>query len=91
MKLLVCHHLRRLPAGSCAAGGSVAIAQELARRLAEAGCNLPIEGIDCFGRCEQGPVLRLAPGGPFHDQVDKQPIDELFAQLLAECASHQIP
>lgn len=80
--VLVCVN-RRLDVGapSCAGRGSERLAACLEQRLAERGLDLPVERIHCFGECQRGPNLRLAPGGRFHHGVDESDLDALLAEI----------
>ena len=86
--ILVCVNRRLGPHSvSCAARGSEAIAQALERALAARGTGLCVRRIHCFGRCAEGPNLRLAPGGSFRRGVRPGDVDDIAAALLAEHAA----
>jgi (2Fe-2S) ferredoxin len=36
---------------------------------------------ECLGRCQEGPVMRIAPAGPFFCEIDVATLDEIVAQL----------
>ncbi len=64
--LLVCINSRL--AGdkpSCAGRGSEQLADALEQALVERGLAVALGRIKCFGRCHEGPNVRLAPGGRF--------------------------
>ena len=65
-RLVVCVNRRLSPGSvSCAARGSPRLAERLADLLADQNLPVVVETIHCFGRCGQGPNIRLAPGGEF--------------------------
>ena len=83
--VLVCVNRRIGPDSiSCAAGGGEAIAAALEQALAVRGEALPVRRVYCFGRCAEGPNLRLAPGGSFHRGVRPEDVDAVLDALLAE-------
>jgi len=64
--LLVCINSRLTgDKPSCAGRGSEALAQALERALVERQVPVSLRRIKCFGRCYEGPNVRLAPGGWF--------------------------
>ena len=65
-ELIVCINHRMNPATpSCAARGSLEIAEALEAGARERGLNVTVTRICCFGQCEHGPNARIAPGGRF--------------------------
>lgn len=72
---------------SCAGRGSEVLAAELERQLAHAGLAVALRRIDCLGQCEQGPNLRIAPGGAFYHGVGLDDLPGIVAELqrLAPC------
>lgn len=62
--ILVCVNERQgTPQPSCAARGGLAVLK------ATCGRDVKAETCRCLGRCEKGPVVRIAPGGPFFHGV----------------------
>jgi (2Fe-2S) ferredoxin len=79
---------------SCGAGGGERFAARLGELLAARGVTLEVERIRCFGRCAEGPNLRLAPGGPFWRGVtdaELPAIADAIAATLAECPGRRQP
>lgn len=75
--LAVCIHRREgSEQPSCAARGGMEV---LAALRAEAG-DLTVETCHCFGRCAQGPVVRIGPGGPFRYGVRVADVPDLLEQ-----------
>ena len=66
---------------SCGGSGGEEIAAALEEALAEAGLDIPVERIQCFGHCAKGPNVRLLPGGPFFHQVSEDDLQEIVDAL----------
>ncbi len=47
---------------SCAARGSVAIAEAIERGVRDRRIDIAVERFICFGQCTKGPTVKLAPG-----------------------------
>ncbi len=85
-KVIVCTRHRANPdQPSCAARGSLDLAAWLEREIAARGWDIRLERFDCLGRCEDGPNLRLAPGGPFHQAVTAAQRDALLLEIERFC------
>lgn len=81
-KIILCIHRRTNPAQpSCAARGSLEIAEQLEREIAMHGWDIKLERFDCLGRCDEGPNLRLAPGGPFRSGIVASHLEELLREI----------
>ena len=65
---------RRIGKPACA---GAAIADALESELRQRQLAIPVERSICLGACEQGPNVRLAPGGRFYHQVGVAGIAEL--------------
>lgn len=75
--LIICVNRRLTPATiSCALHGSFELAERLERRIAEEQLDITIQKLFCLGRCEQGPVLKLIPGGEFLLGMEEEEIME---------------
>jgi NADH:ubiquinone oxidoreductase subunit E len=84
-KFLICVNERpsaRVP--SCARRGSRAIAEAIERGIRERGIGLELERIYCFGHCERGPNMRLAPGGRFWREVREEDVEDILDFLEGE-------
>lgn len=69
-QLLICTNRRltdRSP--SCGGHGADILLRELERLIKVNGLSISVSTITCLGRCSEGPILRLAPGGMFYTQV----------------------
>ena len=65
-KLLVCTNLRANPnQPSCAARGSLTMANALNQVIKKQNLAIEVEPTDCLGYCEIGINLRLSPNGDF--------------------------
>ena len=62
-KVLICVN-RRFKSGepSCAARGSLAIAEAIERGVRERNIDIAVERFICFGQCTKGPTVKLVPG-----------------------------
>ncbi len=83
-KILVCINSR--PASdkaSCAGRGSEVIAEALQNQLTEQGIPVTVGRIKCFGRCDEGPNVRLAPGGRFWRGVELGEVKAIVEHVKA--------
>ena len=63
--VMVCVNERFSGRPSCAQRGGIQLADGMEKELSAQGLEVPVERILCFGRCNEGPVMRIAPGGAF--------------------------
>lgn len=83
--IVVCTNYRRNPKQpSCAARGSEELREALVQAVHAAGLPVEVESIACFGRCQDGPVVRIAPGGPFILNAGIERVEEILAAVEAE-------
>lgn len=81
-KVIICTHHRANPTQpSCAARGSLDIAERLEVEIAARGWDISLERFPCLGLCENGPNLRLAPGGPFRSGVTSIRMEEVLQEI----------
>lgn len=82
VRLVVCIN-RRLGAGqrSCAGSGSLALIERIETLIAEQNLAVPVVRRECLGRCEQGPTMRIAPGGPFFTEIDDAALAVIIDEL----------
>ena len=73
---LVCHNV------DCESRGSVAIGEDIARRLAEAGSSVQVTPYLCFGACEMGPNIVLYPQGTWYKGCQASDAEEIAAHIL---------
>ena len=82
VRLVVCIN-KRLGTGqrSCVGSGSLALISQLESMIAAEKLDVPVVRRECLGRCEQGPVMRFAPAGPFFTEIDEAALDDMIDQL----------
>lgn len=89
--VLVCVKERYSDGPSCAGRGSLQLAESLRQELAAQDVAVPVEGLRCFGRCKDGPNMRIAPGGAFFTGMTQERLGEVVeaarAALLASRGS----
>lgn len=80
----VCINRRASPdTPSCGARGGEEIAAALQAAVAERGLPISVEIFRCLGRCEQGPNLKLSPGGEFLHDVHLEDLPQLLDRIVA--------
>ncbi|MGN7612249.1 (2Fe-2S) ferredoxin domain-containing protein [Magnetococcales bacterium HHB-1] len=82
-KLLVCV-AERVSKKSCAGEGSLEIVDQLTSMVQARKLPLEVQPIYCFGRCEEGPNIRLAPGGRFFTMVKEEKLADLLQTIEQE-------
>ncbi|MGD8838859.1 MAG: (2Fe-2S) ferredoxin domain-containing protein [Gammaproteobacteria bacterium] len=82
VRLVVCIN-RRLGSGqrSCAGSGSLALIERIETMIEERGIEAPVVRRECLGRCEQGPTMRIAPGGPLFTEIDEAALAVIVDEL----------
>lgn len=61
----------------------MAIAAALGTAIALRGLPINVESFYCLGQCEQGPNLKLSPGGEFLHDVHLEDVPQLLERLAA--------
>ena len=89
VRLVVCIN-KRLGTGqrSCVGSGSLGLISRLESMIAAEKLDVPVVRRECLGRCEQGPVMRFAPAGPFFTEIDEAALDDIIDQLKT-CVAEQ--
>ena len=88
LTVLVCINERFHPSKpSCAGRGSREMLALLRARLDAASLPVEVRELHCFGRCELGPNVRIAPGGAFFHGVDAACVDEIVSAVQALVAA----
>jgi len=89
VRLIVCVN-ERLGAGqrSCVGSGSLDLIGQLETRLRVENLDLPIVRRECLGRCAEGPVMRIAPAGPFFTEINATALDAIVARLRTFIVNH---
>lgn len=81
-KIIVCVNFRKGSIQpSCAARGSLAIADQIEAQVLAKSLGIKVERFKCLGRCEEGPNLRLAPAGDFFHGVNLQDLDMILSDI----------
>ncbi len=82
VRLIVCVN-ERLGTGqrSCVGSGNLDLISRLEAMLAAENLAIPVVRRECLGRCEEGPVMRIAPAGPFFTEIDEQTLATVIDQL----------
>jgi (2Fe-2S) ferredoxin len=73
---------------SCAARGSESLAARLSDEIERRGLAAELRRVYCMGRCEQGPNVRIAPGGNIYRGVSEDDIERLLEDLAGACEAH---
>ena len=83
-KLIICTNHRANPEQpSCAARGSLLLAERLEQAIAMHGWRIKLERFACLGRCQTGPAVKLAPGGRFICELTPDKFGALLQELEA--------
>lgn len=82
VRLVVCIN-RRLGTGqrSCVGSGNLEYIAEVKRLIELAGFDVPVVERECLGKCEQGPVMRIAPGGQFYTEISQDSLEDIVTEL----------
>ncbi|MEO5347462.1 MAG: (2Fe-2S) ferredoxin domain-containing protein [Magnetococcus sp. YQC-9] len=81
LSIIVCVKQRFGSDVSCASGGGVELADRLEQELAQRGWSVPVKRLLCLGRCNEGPNIRIAPGGPFFTRMRDDRLHEVLTAL----------
>lgn len=84
-KILICVN-RRFKSGepSCAARGSIAIADAIEEGVRKRRIDIDVEHFICFGHCPKGPTVKLVPGD-FILGTTLDMVDGILDKLEADC------
>ena len=84
VRLIVCVN-QRLGSGqrSCVGSGSLDYISQIEAEIKKRELDVPIVRRECLGRCEEGPVMRIAPAGPFFTEIDGDSLAHIMAQIEA--------
>ena len=70
---------------SCAALGSINLADALGRIITARKIDVKFERSICMAQCQKGPTVRLAPGGRFILRATIENVDSLLDELEHLC------
>jgi hypothetical protein len=83
--MLICVNRRyRSDQSSCAARGSLMVANAMEDGIQRRRIALTTERLCCLGQCTAGPAMRLTPGGEYFLGVTLAEIPELLDRLECE-------
>jgi NADH:ubiquinone oxidoreductase subunit E len=77
--VMVCVNERFSGRPSCGGSGGAQLADGLEHELSAQGLEVPVERVLCFGRCNEGPVMRIAPGGAFFTGMTQERLGEVVS------------
>ena len=82
VRLIVCIN-QRLGIGqrSCVGSGNLDYIRQIKGLIADAGLEIPVVERECLGKCEQGPIMRIAPGGRFFTEIDESTLPIIMDEL----------
>ncbi len=88
VRLVACVN-QRLGSGqrSCAGSGSLDLIRQIETEIEARGLEIAVVRRECLGKCEQGPTMRIAPGGPFFFEIDSASLPRILAELEQFAAS----
>ncbi|MEZ7864164.1 MAG: (2Fe-2S) ferredoxin domain-containing protein, partial [Rhodospirillales bacterium] len=70
---------------SCAALGSINLADALGRIITARKIDVKFERSICMAQCQKGPTVRVAPGGRFILRATIENVDSLLDELEHLC------
>lgn len=90
LRLVVCIN-ERLGTGqrSCVGSGNLDFIRKIREMIQKQGMDVPIIERECLGKCEQGPVMRIAPGGRFFTEIDEDTLLRIVDELGAIIARRE--
>jgi (2Fe-2S) ferredoxin len=82
IRLVVCVN-KRLGTGqrSCVDSGNLDYIAEIEALIEQAGLDIAIIKRECLGKCEQGPVMRIAPGGRFFTEINQASLPVIVSEM----------
>ncbi|MFT5657205.1 MAG: (2Fe-2S) ferredoxin [Gammaproteobacteria bacterium] len=89
VRLVVCINQRLGTQRCCVGSGNLDYSDQIEALIEQAGLAVSIVKRECLGKCEQGPVMRIAPGGRFFTEINENSLpmimDEIKAFLASRC------
>ncbi len=82
VRLVVCVN-ERLGSGqrSCVGSGNLDYIERIESEIAARGLDVPVVRRECLGRCAEGPVMRVAPGGRFFTGISAASLESILVEL----------
>lgn len=66
---------------SCVDSGNLDYIAEIETLIEKAGLDIAIVKRECLGKCEQGPVMRIAPGGRFFTEINQTSLPVIVSEI----------
>ena len=84
VRLIVCIN-QRLGTGqrSCVGSGNLGYIRQIRELIQASGLGVAVVERECLGKCEEGPVMRIAPGGRFFTEIDESTLPQIIDELKA--------
>ena len=83
-QVIVCINHRANPnQPSCAARGGIQLADYLEQAVRDRELDIKVTRFPCLGRCEEGPNLKLAPGGRYISHVTAGDLEQVMTEINA--------
>ena len=84
VRVVVCVN-QRLGTGqrSCVGSGSLDLILQLESMINAEKLDVAVVRRECLGRCAEGPVMRIAPGGAFFTEITESTLDDIMRELNA--------
>ncbi len=82
VRLVACIN-ERLGSGqrSCIGSGNLKYIGKIKSMIEAEGLKIPVIERVCLGKCEQGPVMRIAPGGEFFTEINETSLRDIIDEL----------
>ncbi len=87
VRLIVCIN-QRLGTGqrSCVGSGNLDYIRQMRELITAAGLDVSVVERECLGKCDFGPVMRIAPGGRFFTEIDASTLPRIVRELKSYIA-----
>jgi (2Fe-2S) ferredoxin len=84
VRLVVCVN-ERLGSGqrSCVGSNNLEYIGKIRSMIEAENLSVPIIERICLGKCEQGPVMRIAPGGRFFTEITDARLQDIIDEIKA--------
>ncbi len=88
VRLIVCIN-QRLGTGqrSCVGSGNLDYIRQMRELITAAGLDVSVVERECLGKCDFGPVMRIAPGGRFFTEIDASTLPGIVRELKSFIAA----
>lgn len=82
VSIMVCVNQRFTPGKPCCTPTGFAIADNIEKLVKDQKLPVEVERIHCFGYCEKGSNVRIAPGGKFFHGVEPDKLDDIIETAI---------